>query len=551
MSRADMAEVRLAYVRAARLALAAGFQGIEIHFGHGHLLHQFISPAANTRQDPYGGGFENRMRFPLEVLDAVLDEAGPSAVVGVRLSADELVAGGQGLDEGRAMAELLAGTRPVGYLSVSVASYTVPSIGHHVADMSEGHAPYLAQQLAVAESAGDVPVLVACRFADLADAERALETGRVAAVAMTRAHIADPHLIRKAAEGRESQIRPCVSCNFCIGRDSRPSAHHLHDESDGRARVTMAARHSPGGTPPVRPRGRRRARRAGSGPGRGRARPRRTAVGASPGTRWPGPHRAPRRGPWRAGPATQLRRAATAAARRAGPHRRGGNRRRDPGQPPRRRGHRDRVLATRARRGGLGDALTVDQALAGRRWEGRTVVIVDEEGAWPAASAAETIARSGGTVHVVTAAGTPFWGITEYSRMTAVERLLLLGVQIWPHSTVTFNGGAVISSTMTTVQYEMSSVTDVVLARPPVAEDALGDVGLDAEVHVIGDACAPRSCSTRCTKVTRSAACCDPATRKAPLPGKGGNIGAQTSTPHVQPQAGYRPVGVRGIHTFG
>lgn len=493
MSQSDMAEVRLAYVNAARLALAAGFQGIEIHFGHGHLLHQFISPQANTRGDSYGGTFNNRMRFPLEVLDAVLGEVGPEAVVGVRLSADELVPGGQSLEEGRAMAELLARTRPVGYLSVSVASYTVPSIGHHVADMSEGHAPYLAQQLAVAESAGDTPVLVACRFTDLADAERALETGRIAAVAMTRAHIADPHLIRKAAEGRENEIRPCVSCNFCIGEIAghrpitcmmnptagRESVWPLDIPQAGRRRSVLVVGGGPAGLEAAR-------------------------VAAERGhsvqlwERHPelgGQVRVGRRAAGR-GELDRLRQYEERQLQRLGVQvRTGVNVTAEAMQAS----HPDAVVIatgsspTAPTVAGWGDALTVDQVLGGRSWEGRTVVIVDEEGAWPAASAAETIARSGGTVHVVTAAGTPFWGISEYSRMTAVERLLLLRVQIWAHATVAFGEGAIISSTMTTTQHKIPAVTDVVLAQPPVAQDALRDCGIRAEVHLIGDACAPRS----------------------------------------------------------
>ena len=79
MTRRDLRAVTAGYVEAALLARDAGFQGVEVHLGHGHLLHQFISPLSNTRDDAYGGGREGRRRYPLEVLDAVLDAVGTTS----------------------------------------------------------------------------------------------------------------------------------------------------------------------------------------------------------------------------------------------------------------------------------------------------------------------------------------------------------------------------------------------------------------------------------------------------------------------------------------
>jgi 2,4-dienoyl-CoA reductase-like NADH-dependent reductase (Old Yellow Enzyme family)/thioredoxin reductase len=496
MTRREMVEVRDAYVSASQLAVAAGFQGVEVHFGHGHLLHQFISAASNTRTDEYGGSEHNRLKFPLEVLDAVLDAVGAEMVVGVRISADELVPGGQDLEAGRRIAHLLDSTRPIRFLNISLASYTVPSIGHHVADMSEGRTPYLQQTLAVAEECRHVPALAACRFTDLEDAERGLATGLLAAVAMTRAHIADPHLIAKAAAGEEQRIRPCVSCNFCIGEIAahRPMTCMMNPTVGREAEWPEPA-------PPAAER--RRVLVVGAGAA-GMETARLAAerghdvevweAAATPG----GQLRLGRQGAGRSdldklrthlqGTLAHLRvpvRTEVAATADAVLE----------------HGADTVVIATGAVRAsrqvpGWGRALTADQVLTQSSWQGRVLLVLDDDNAWTAASVAESAARRGASVHVVTAAGTPLWGVSEYSRMTYLERLRALDVQLWPSSRAEVDGDSVIvRSSMNDTVATLAGVTDVAVLDPPSPQDELVAPLQDAgvTVHLVGDVVAPRT----------------------------------------------------------
>src|SRR5579864_7062700 len=98
MTHADIEEIVQAFKKGARHALEAGFDGMEVHLGHGHLLNQFLSPTSNTRKDDYGGSEQNRLRISLEVLEAVRKEVGASTTLGIRISADEFLPGGLDLD---------------------------------------------------------------------------------------------------------------------------------------------------------------------------------------------------------------------------------------------------------------------------------------------------------------------------------------------------------------------------------------------------------------------------------------------------------------------
>ncbi|MBL8670092.1 MAG: FAD-dependent oxidoreductase [Alphaproteobacteria bacterium] len=214
----DFDRIRRDYADAARRCKAAGLDGVELLFAGGHLLLQFLSPAVNRRADRYGGSLDNRMRFAFEVIDAVRGAAGDDMVVGVRITADEFIAEGLDQKECLAIAVALAGSGQVDYLNIMASqTYDWRSSTYSIPSMAFPPAPYLSMASAI-KAAVPIPVVHAGRILDFATAARAIEGGHIDLVAMTRAQIADPHMVRKLVEGREDDIRPCVGANYCINR---------------------------------------------------------------------------------------------------------------------------------------------------------------------------------------------------------------------------------------------------------------------------------------------------------------------------------------------
>ncbi|MDH3292713.1 MAG: FAD-dependent oxidoreductase, partial [Acidimicrobiia bacterium] len=223
MTEADIAEVVAGHVTSADHVLAAGFDGLEIHVGHGHLLQQFLSPVTNTRDDRYGDSEANRMRFAVEVLTAVRDAVGPDVCVGIRVSADEYADGGLGLNDMERIVPALADQVDLDFVNVSHSAYHGSyALSTQMADMTfpaamfRHLAPAMARSLRAAGHT--MPVMAACKFRTVAEAEELLADGEVAMVGMARAHIADPDLVVKAKTGRIHETRTCVGCNQgCAG----------------------------------------------------------------------------------------------------------------------------------------------------------------------------------------------------------------------------------------------------------------------------------------------------------------------------------------------
>lgn len=211
MSPDEIAEIVQGFEVSARNMQQAGMDGVEIHAASGYLLHQFLSPCTNKRDDEYGGDLENRLRLTLEVVDRVRRACGPQFAVGVRLVGDEFVPGGFGLSDAQKVAARLEATGQIDYISVT--GGTTPTAYMVIGGMHlpQGYLTHLAA--GVKEAVEDVPVIAVGRIVDPLHAERILAEGQADLVGMTRANICDPELANKAREGRLDDIRTCVGCN--------------------------------------------------------------------------------------------------------------------------------------------------------------------------------------------------------------------------------------------------------------------------------------------------------------------------------------------------
>lgn len=213
----DIERIVADYAAAAQRMQAAGLDGIEFE-AYGHLMDGFWSPATNRREDEYGGGLDNRLRFSNRVIDAVRDAVGPDFVVGVRMVADEDLATGISRDEGVEIARRLAAGGKVDFLNIIRGHIeTDAALAEVIPITGMRSAPHLDFAGEVRAATG-FPVFHAARISDVATARHAIASGKLDMVGMTRPHIADPHIARKVAAGQEHRIRPCVGATYCLDR---------------------------------------------------------------------------------------------------------------------------------------------------------------------------------------------------------------------------------------------------------------------------------------------------------------------------------------------
>ncbi len=230
----DISRIITDYADAAERMQAAGLDGVEFEC-YGHLMDQFLSPFTNALPPPYGGTLENRARFAMEVLAACRKRVGAGFLLGVRYTADEVEPGGIDAAEGIAIGKMFRSSGLVDFLNIIRGRiFTDAAMTDVIPIHGMKSAPHLDFAGRVRAEVG-LPTFHAARIPDVATARHAVATGQLDMVGMTRAHMADPHIVRKIIEGREADIRPCVGATYCLDRIYQGGmALCIHNPSTGR-----------------------------------------------------------------------------------------------------------------------------------------------------------------------------------------------------------------------------------------------------------------------------------------------------------------------------
>ncbi|NTS32879.1 NADH:flavin oxidoreductase [Phyllobacterium sp. BT25] len=230
----DIERIIKDFADAAERMKAGGMDGVELE-AYGHLIDQFTSPLTNELDGPYGGSLDNRLRFCFDVFKAMRERVGDEFILGVRYTADESLPGGTGKAEGLEISRRLKESGLVDYLNVIRGHIdTDAGLTDVIPIQGMANAPHL-DFAGEIRAATNFPVFHAAKIPDVATARYAIAAGKVDMVGMTRAHMTDPHIVRKIMEKREDDIRPCVGANYCLDRIYQGGmAFCIHNAATGR-----------------------------------------------------------------------------------------------------------------------------------------------------------------------------------------------------------------------------------------------------------------------------------------------------------------------------
>lgn len=244
MTKTMIDEMVGSFAASAKRIKDAGLDGVEIHGANGYLINQFLSPATNLRTDDYGGSFENRLRFLDEILDAVRAEVGGDFTVGLRLTSKEFVEEGLVPD---LTASIAAAVEPkIDYLNVSLGGYWKPEEITGPTDRALG---YQLEPSSVVTSAVSIPTMVTGRIMSLDLVEHIVESGAADMVSMVRGLIADPEIVKKTAEGRVEEVRPCIGILECVSSTMSGTFSCAVNPSAGHELELLPHSEVPAGTP--------------------------------------------------------------------------------------------------------------------------------------------------------------------------------------------------------------------------------------------------------------------------------------------------------------
>lgn len=211
----QMNRIKEQFRQAARWSIEAGYDIVEVHFAHGYLLHSFMSTHTNHRTDEYGGSFENRIKYPMDVLKTVIDEVNGEVPVQIRVSVDEYVDDGMKFEEVKTVCHV---AKEMGVASISLSAGCYDAVEYAIQPMfiPQGFITPFAKEL---KAEIDIPVIVAARLNDAHLIENVVENDEADIVAIGRGLIADPLLIDKIKAHDYDNIRYCIACNQgCIDR---------------------------------------------------------------------------------------------------------------------------------------------------------------------------------------------------------------------------------------------------------------------------------------------------------------------------------------------
>lgn len=230
----DIERIIKDFADAAERMKAGGMDGVELE-AYGHLIDQFASPLTNELDAPYGGSLENRMKFCFDVFSAIRKRVGEDFILGVRYTADEQLKGGTSKAEGLEISRLLRDSGLIDYLNVVRGHIdTDAGLTDLIPIQGMANSPHL-DFAGEIRAATNFPTFHAAKIPDVATARHAIASGKVDMVGMTRAHMTDPHIVRKIMEKREEDIRPCVGANYCLDRIYQGGAAYcIHNPATGR-----------------------------------------------------------------------------------------------------------------------------------------------------------------------------------------------------------------------------------------------------------------------------------------------------------------------------
>ncbi|MBY4611396.1 NADH:flavin oxidoreductase [Rhizobium sp. 9T] len=230
----DIERIIKDFADAAERMKAGGMDGVELE-AYGHLIDQFVSPLTNELDGPYGGSLDNRLRFCFDVFKAIRKRVGEDFILGLRYTADECLPGGTGKAEGIEISKRLKESGLIDYLNVIRGHIdTDAGLTDVIPIQGMANSPHL-DFAGEIRAATNFPTFHAAKIPDVATARHAIAAGKVDMVGMTRAHMTDPHIVRKIIEKREEEIRPCVGANYCLDRIYQGGAAYcIHNAATGR-----------------------------------------------------------------------------------------------------------------------------------------------------------------------------------------------------------------------------------------------------------------------------------------------------------------------------